>query len=102
MANILTIDLDALNSAISKYDDMIEGFKQSLCEANKGIEQLRSSDWISGASTAYFMMYEDTWKQNMAKRLLIIMHLRDCLNLAKREYEAIYDELQMVDRGLDL
>lgn len=94
------IDLDRLSAAISKYDEVIEEFEQSVSNTEKAINLLQNSGWKSGASTAYFMMYQNTWKQNMEKRIKIIQHLRECLNKAQQEYTVVYEELQQIDSVL--
>lgn len=96
----IKIDLDVLNAAISQYDEIINEFEQSLKDTEKAINSLKSSGWKSGASTAYFLTYEDTWKKNMQKKLKIIKHLRLCLKKAKTEYTGVYEELQQIDSVL--
>lgn len=96
----IKIDLDVLNAAISQYDGIINDFEQSLKDTEKAINSLKSSGWKSGASTAYFLTYEDTWKKNMQKKLKIIKHLRSCLKKAKTEYTNVYEELQQIDNVL--
>lgn len=101
MANTkIEIDLDKLSSAIASYDDIIANFEQAIKESEKAINSLRNSGWKSGASTAYFLEYEDTWKQNMEKKLKIIKHLRDCLNKANAEYTGVYEEMQQLYTAL--
>ncbi len=96
----IKIDLDKLSNAISSYDTIITEFEQAVKDTEKAINSLKTSGWKSGASTAYFLTYEDTWKKNMEKRIKIIKHLRDCLKKADTEYTDIYEELQLVDSSL--
>ena len=96
----IKVDLDELKSAITSYDEIIVAFEQSVKDTEKAINSLKSSGWKSGASTAYFLAYEDTWKKNMEKRLSIIKHLRSCLKKADKEYNALYEEMQELDNGL--
>lgn len=96
----IKVDLDELKSAITSYDEIIVAFEQSVKDTEKAINSLKSSGWKSGASTAYFLAYEDTWKKNMEKRLSIIKHLRSCLKKAEKEYNALYEEMQELDNGL--
>lgn len=96
----ITIDLDKLSSAITSYDEIISSFEQAVKDTEKAISSLKTSGWKSGASTAYFLTYEDTWKKNMKKRIKIIKHLRDCLKKAQKEYTAVYEEMQQLDSAL--
>lgn len=96
----ITIDLDKLSSAIAEYDDIITNFEQAVRDSERAINSLKNSGWKSGASTAYFLTYEDTWKKNMQKRIKIIKHLRDCLKKAYTEYTDIYEEMQQLDSAL--
>lgn len=96
----IKIDLDKLSSAITNYEDIISDFEQSVKDTEKAINSLKTSGWKSGASTAYFLAYEDTWKKNMEKRIKIIKHLKDCLKKAKDEYTEVYNEMQQLDSVL--
>ena len=100
MAKSIYIDLDKLEKAIEKYEDLIEDFEESIKKTEKAIELLRTSGWKTGASTQYFLTYEDTWKQNMEKRMKIIKHLKKCLVKAQKEYSDVYEELELLDSVL--
>lgn len=94
------IDLDKLSFAINSYDEVITSFEQAVKDTEKAMNALKTSAWKTGASTAYFLLYEDTWKSNMEKRIKIIKHLKDCLVTANEEYSAIYEEMQSIDDNL--
>lgn len=101
MANTrIRIDLDSLSTAITNYNNIIDDFENAVKETEKAINSLRTSGWKSGASTAYFMTYEDSWKKNMQKRIKIITHLRDCLKKAYDEYTGVYEEMMKLSDDL--
>ena len=66
-ANKIKIDLDKLSAALSSYDEAINEFEQSLENTENAINTLKASGWQSGASDAYFLTYEDTWKKKYEK-----------------------------------
>ena len=96
----IKINLDKLSTAINNYNEIITDFEDAVKNTEKAISSLKTSGWKSGASTAYFLTYEDTWKKNMNKRIKIIKHLRDCLKKAQTEYTAVYDEMLELDSVL--
>lgn len=96
----IKINLDKLSSAINSYDEIITEFEEAVSNTEKAINSLKTSGWKSGASSAYFLTYEDTWKKNMNKRIKIIKHLRDCLKKANTEYTAVYEEMLELDTVL--
>lgn len=100
MAKKIKINLDKLSSAINSYDEIIIEFEEAVSNTEKAINSLKTSGWKSGASSAYFLTYEDTWKKNMNKRIKIIKHLRDCLKKANTEYTAVYEEMLELDTVL--
>ena len=100
MAKKIYMNLDNLSAAVSEYDDIITEFDEAMKNAEKAIKALKSSGWKSSASTAYFLTYEDTWKQNMDKRLKIIKHLKACLKKAQTEYTNVYEEMEQLDSVL--
>lgn len=98
--NDIKIDLGKLSSAISSYETIISDFEQAVKDTEDAIKSLKTSGWKSGASTQYFLTYENTWKKNMKKRIKIIKHLKKCLEKAKSEYQDIYDEMTKLDNAL--
>lgn len=96
----IVIDLDKLSAAVSRYDDIIAEFEESVRATEQAISLLKNSAWKSAASTAYFLQYDDGWKKNMDRRLKIIRHLKDCLVLAQTEYDAVYQEMDGLDSDL--
>lgn len=97
----ISIDLDKLNKAIQEYANIINDFKTAIKQTEQAIDILKNTDWKSGASTAYFMQYEDTWKKNMETRIKILEHLLKCMIFAKLEYESIYEWQEALDKELD-
>ncbi len=98
--NDIKIDLDKLSNAISSYSTIISDFEQAVKDTEDAIKSLKTSGWKSGASTQYFLTYENTWKKNMNKRIKIIKHLKQCLEKAKKEYQDVYDEMTKLDSAL--
>ena len=96
----IKINLDKLSTAISSYDEIITDFEEAVSNTEKAISSLKTSGWKSGASSTYFLTYEDTWKKNMNKRIKIIKHLRDCLKKANTEYSPLYEEMLELDTVL--
>lgn len=86
----LVVDLEQLQQTINDYKKSIEEFTKMKGDLEKAIEDLKSSGWVSGASTAYFETYEDTWKSNMEMHMKILGHLEDCLVKAKADYDELY------------
>jgi WXG100 family type VII secretion target len=96
----LMIDLNQLQETINDYKTSIEDFKQMKDNLDNAIEELKTSGWVSGASTQYFTTYEDTWKTNMDMHMKILIHLKDCLTKAKIDYDALYEVIPSL--GADL
>lgn len=97
----IEIDIDKLSNAISQYDSIITEFENAVKNTERAMNSLKSSGWKSGASTQYFLTYEDTWKKNMQKRIKIIKHLRSCLSKAQKEYTEIYNAADTLDKALN-
>lgn len=100
-SNKIKIDLGKLSTAISNYESIITDFEEAVKQTEEAIKALKSSGWKSGASTQYFLTYENTWKKNMNKRIKIVKHLKKCLEKAKTEYQSIYDEMTKLDSALN-
>lgn len=61
--NDIKIDLDKLSTAITLYNTIISDFEQAVKDTEDAIKSLKTSGWKSGASTQYFLTYENTWKK---------------------------------------
>lgn len=101
MAYTLKIDLDELNNTIQAYEGAIIDFETSIKNVDTTLSKLKASGWKSGASTAYFLHYEDTWKENMKKHIKIIKHMKDCLIKARSEYTNVKNEYDSLKYSLD-
>lgn len=100
MANKLKINMDQLESTIKTYEKSHQQFEQLVKDLNKSVDNLKNTGWKSSASTAFFNTFDDTWKKNIEKHILIIGHLQDCLENAQREYEEIYNRIPSLKNSL--
>lgn len=89
----LSVELSELEHAFGTFKGLHDEFQSAYTKLDCAIKDLRGSDWLSDASTAYFKQYEDTWKKNMNMHIAILEHLRDCLNNAKTEYTHLLSAL---------
>lgn len=92
MANKLTIDFDALDSTIKSYEEASKSFEDMILKLDKTIDELKNSEWKSSAATAFFESYDGNWRVNMEKHILIINHLRECLEKARSDYRELEEE----------
>ena len=100
MAKFLCVDFDALNETIDLYESSLDDFKSMISKLDKVIGTLKSSEWKSDAATAFFNSYDENWKQNMQKHILIIEHLKECLEEARKEYDSLADDAQDLELAL--
>lgn len=85
------IDLEVLESTITVYQDSIEKFRAAIRHADEAMETLRSSDWNTPASKAFFEKYNMDWKPQFQANLAYLIHLYNCLKLAREKYWAVYE-----------
>ncbi len=102
MANMLRVDFDALNETIDLYESALDDFNRMISRLDKAIGTLKSSEWKSDAATAFFNSYDESWKQNMQKHILIIEHLKGCLEEARNEYDSLADEAIDMENALKI
>ena len=100
MANKLTIDFDALDYAIKQYEEASKNFGDMISALDKTVDELKNSEWKSSAATAFFASYDDNWRVNMEKHILIINHLRECLEKARSDYHELADEASELEAVL--
>lgn len=96
----IVIDLSQLQRTINQYDNIISEFEKSVKETENAINFLKRSGWKSAASTAYFKHYEDTWKNNMKKKIKILKHVKKCLEKAQTEYTKVYNEALKLKKAI--
>lgn len=93
MANKLKIDLLELNSTISNYKKGINDFEIMKKNLESAVDLLKNSGWNSAASNKYFESFDETWKKNMETHILILNYLKECLEEAQKEYDAVYNSI---------
>ncbi|MDR1013757.1 MAG: WXG100 family type VII secretion target [Coriobacteriales bacterium] len=94
MVRRVEIDLNKLAKAQSAYTRVVRDLESSIKSLDKAINLLKNSGWKSSAATAYFKHYNNAWTGNMTKRVKMLKHIESCLQKAREEYLAIYDELK--------
>lgn len=100
MAKKLMIDLEMLNSTINNYEQASQEFTEMIRSLDRVVDTLRNSEWKSTAATAFFATYDDNWRVNMEKHILIIDHLRECLEGARTDYKKLADEAADLENAL--
>ncbi|MBC8059801.1 MAG: WXG100 family type VII secretion target [Clostridiaceae bacterium] len=95
-----SIDLNQLQLTINDYKKSIEDFNQLKSNLDNAVEELKTSGWVSGASTQYFSTFKETWKTNMDMHIKILTHLEDCMVKAKVDYDSLYANIPNL--GTDL
>lgn len=96
----LKLDLDQLNDTIRVYNTSITDLKASFSEMEKAVNTLKNSGWKSPAATAFFQLFDTSWKKNMERQLKIMGHLKSCLDGAKTDYQAVYEKVHTLGRNL--
>lgn len=96
MANQLKIDFEALDNAITNYESAVQDFRCLISSLDKTIDTLRNSGWKSSAATKFFETYDGNWRVNMEKHILVIEHLKVCLEHARTNYEKLADEASYI------
>ena len=84
------INLEVLDSTVTKYSESIEEIKKAIQRADQVMEELRASEWKTPASKAFFDNYDMDWKRQFETNLSYLIHLYDCLKLASEKYWEAY------------
>lgn len=100
MANKLKISIEQLESTINTYEKSCQQLEQMVKVLTKSVDNLKNTGWKSSASEAFFNAFDETWKKNIEKHILVIGHLKDCLKNAQAEYEEIYDRIPTLKNAL--
>ncbi|HHW47062.1 MAG TPA: WXG100 family type VII secretion target [Clostridiaceae bacterium] len=100
MANKLKIDFDQLNDTIKDYEKSIDEFETLVNTLTASVDALKNSGWKSAASDAFFKTFDETWKKNIEMHIKILIHLKECLNYAKTEYETLYNSIPSIGNSL--
>ncbi len=94
------VDTDVLQSTINTYATVIDDIEKAISDAQKAIDVLRTSGWKTNASRAFFDNYDNSWKTNVNNRVKVIKHLKECLEDAKSDYEALCSEASRLGNSI--
>lgn len=95
-----SVDTEILQDTIDSYQKGIDEMEQAIKIADIAVDLLRSSDWKSDASRAFFDNYDNSWKNGIEDRIKVIKHLRDCLKNAKKDYNKLIETVPQLGNKL--
>jgi WXG100 family type VII secretion target len=90
----LKVDLDVLQATINTYNVELGNLKDAKKGIQRALNTLKSSGWDSAASKAWFSLLDDEWLKNIEFQIRVLERLRDNLDIAKDEYQEVYEEQQ--------
>lgn len=94
------VDTDVLTDTINTYKIIADDINRAIRDAENAVNALKTSGWQSNAGKAFFDNFDYSWKVNMAKRVKVIIHLRQCLENARNEYEQLCSEAARLGNSL--
>lgn len=100
MSNVIKINITQLEQTIRDYQSAIDDMQTCYDNLVNAMTYLKNSGWKSGASTAYFDAFDNTWKKNMKGYIKIMKFLKGCLENAKTEYDNLHDEAVKIGSSL--
>lgn len=101
MAKELVVNFEDINRTIKEYEKSIDDFNDMISSLDRAVDTLKNSEWKSDSATEFFKSYDNGWRENMKKHILIIEHLRKCLEYARNDYEELAYQAEEIRRALD-
>lgn len=94
------VNIDVLGSTITVYQTAIDDLETAVSDAQDAIDLLKSSGWQSGAGDAFFANFDDEWKDGIEKRILVLKHLKECLDIAETEYSGLVEDAVKIGNAM--
>lgn len=96
----LKVDTDAIQTAITEYESIYTDINTLKEDLKKTIEDLKTVYWQSEGGEAFFKKYDDGWVKNVDVYLKVLEFLKNELENAKGEYEALIKNAEALDINL--
>lgn len=93
MSSILIINKDDLETARKEYAQYAERMETLRSDLEKAVSEIRGA-WQSDGGEEFFKKYDDEWLKNFNDYIAVIKHMANNVQVAKNEYQAIFDEVK--------